>query len=275
MAARVLPGGSAQRGALGFSMSQHGGPGTGSSHPAPGTLSLTPGTARSLKHPLQQEAPCSQSRGQKDHRLKTLCHLAGKPKSSPPAHPCLQSIPAARRAGRFCHLSTPRSRKATQGPSLAGLGGPKETLEWVQIPQTTSPGKAGSSWCILPGVTVVAGGVISIPGAGASGISPNTLAEAATEGYTEWAERLRQTTLRGGATPAWRYGAFCPFFSAVGSCFLAQDEGTDCQVLRASQPSDQGCCCPSACTAPCARSSALCSPDLSHRCETKGGPAGV
>lgn len=77
-----------------------------------GTLSLTTGTAQCLKHQLQQETRCSQPQGKEVHRLKSLCHLTGKPKSSPQAHLCLQSIPAGRRAGHSCHLSTPCCCKA-------------------------------------------------------------------------------------------------------------------------------------------------------------------
>lgn len=104
-----------------------------------GTLSLTTGAAQWLKYQLQQETRCSQSQGKEVHRLKSLCHLTGKPKSSPQAHLRLQSIAAGRRAGHSCHLSTPCCCKAAQGPSPAGLGGPKEPLEWVQTPHKPHP----------------------------------------------------------------------------------------------------------------------------------------
>lgn len=120
--------------ALSFAPPQHGGPSTASGRPAPGALSLTPGTARFLKHQLQWEAHCSQSQGKEDPLLKSLCHLTRRPKSSPRAHLRLQSIPAGRRAGHSCHLSIPHCCRATRGPSPAGLGGPKEPLERVQIP---------------------------------------------------------------------------------------------------------------------------------------------
>lgn len=83
---------------------------------SPGTLSW-----------LQQEMHCSQSWGKEHHCLKSLCHLTGKPKSSPQAPFRLQSIPAGRRAGQSCRLFTLGCCKTTWGPS--GLGGPKEPPE--------------------------------------------------------------------------------------------------------------------------------------------------
>lgn len=125
--------------ALSFALPQPRGPGAASSRPAHRALRLTPGTAQSLKHPLQQEARCCQSQGKEDHHLKSLCHLTGKPKSSPRSHPCLQSIPTGRRAGHSCRLSTPRCCEATRGPALTGRGALKDPLECIQIPHKPYP----------------------------------------------------------------------------------------------------------------------------------------
>lgn len=73
--------------------------------------------------------------------------------------------------------------------------------------------------------TVAAPGVISIRGASASAISPNTPAEAASDGYWEQAEvtanhaaQLYNTYLV--------FWCFVPFFCcAAGSCFPGLDEG--------------------------------------------------
>lgn len=80
-------------------LSPHRGTSVASGRPAPGTLSLTPGTAWSLKYLLQQETHCSQYQGKEDHRLESLCHLTRKSKSHPRTHLCLQGIHAGEEQG--------------------------------------------------------------------------------------------------------------------------------------------------------------------------------
>lgn len=122
-----------------------------------------------------------------------------------------------------------------------------------------------------PSMTVVAGGVIAIRGASASGSSPNTPVEAATEGYREWAERLQHTVLHRCATPAWCLLCSGPFLcSTARPCFPKQDKGTDCWVLQASQLSDQSCCCPDSCTSTYAYSSVPCILEMGYQCKLKG-----
>lgn len=88
-------------------LSPHSRSSVASGRPAPGTLSLTPGTAWSLKYRLQQETHCSQSQGKEDRHLKSLCHLTRNSKSHPRNRLCLQGICAGRRAGHSCDLSPP------------------------------------------------------------------------------------------------------------------------------------------------------------------------
>lgn len=86
--------------------------------------------------------------------------------------------------------ATARATGGCSGPGLAAvLGTLRYTLLWEEL-------------FIPPGVTVFAGGVIFIKGAGTSGIFPNTPAEAATEGYRERAGRLQQNVLHRCADPA-------------------------------------------------------------------------
>lgn len=133
--------------ALSFVLPQHGRPSAASGHPAPGTLSLTPGTARSLKHQLQQGAHCSQSWGKEGPLLEGLCHLTGKPKSSPRARLHLQSIPAGRRADHSCFFLLAAARPPGNPPQQ-GWEGRKNLLRMCpHTPQTKCPGTAGSSGC--------------------------------------------------------------------------------------------------------------------------------